>query len=93
MKTEAMQEIALEEVYPGENVTADEDLEEYWKTAIRSEHRAYRSVYKIHESWHSIDLIGTASMMPKELNGVVDDELRVYGLSNLRIVSLHVEFY
>lgn len=46
MKSKAMQEIALEEVYPGENVTADEDLEEYWKTAIRSEHRAYRSVYK-----------------------------------------------
>ncbi|EIM21609.1 alcohol oxidase [Wallemia mellicola CBS 633.66] len=79
MKTEAMQEIALEEVYPGENVTTDEDLEEYWKTAIRSEHH----------------LIGTASMMPKELNGVVDDELRVYGLSNLRIadasiIPLHV---
>lgn len=26
-------------------------------------------------------------MMPKELNGVVDNKLKVYGLSNLRIVS------
>ena len=32
------------------------------------------------------DLIGTASMLPKEMNGVVDSKLKVYGLSNLRIV-------
>ncbi|TIA89097.1 hypothetical protein E3P99_02240 [Wallemia hederae] len=74
MHSAAMQEIAAEEVYPGSNVTSDEDLMEYWKTAIRSEHH----------------LIGTASMLPKEMNGVVDSDLKVYGLSNLRIADASI---
>ena len=32
--------------------------------------------------------VGTAAMMPREDGGVVDAELRVYGTSNLRIVSV-----
>lgn len=31
--------------------------------------------------------VGTAAMMPREDGGVVDAELRVYGTSNLRVVS------
>ena len=31
--------------------------------------------------------VGTAAMMPRELGGVVDAQLRVYGTSNLRVVS------
>lgn len=34
-----------------------------------------------------IDLIGTASMLPRNQNGVVNNELKVYGIKNLRIVS------
>ncbi|TIA91379.1 hypothetical protein E3P81_02033 [Wallemia ichthyophaga] len=74
MKSPSMQEIIQQEVYPGPSVNNDKDLEEYWKTAIRSEHH----------------LIGTASMMPKELNGVVDSNLKVYGLSNLRIADASI---
>lgn len=39
MKSPSMQEIIQQEVYPGLSVNNDKDLEEYWKTAIRSEHR------------------------------------------------------
>ena len=39
MNTEPMMEIIEKEVYPGQNVTEDKDLIDYWKTAIRSEHR------------------------------------------------------
>ncbi|KAF9262839.1 alcohol oxidase [Marasmius fiardii PR-910] len=34
--------------------------------------------------------IGAASMMPKELGGVVDERLVVYGTSNLRVVDLSI---
>ncbi len=32
--------------------------------------------------------VGTASMLPKELGGVVDNRLRVYGSENLRVVRI-----
>lgn len=34
--------------------------------------------------------IGTCAMMPRDKNGVVDDELRVWGTSNLRVVDASV---
>lgn len=38
-------------------------------------------------TWHTC---GTCSMMPRELGGVVDSKLRVYGTKNLRVVDLSV---
>ena len=34
--------------------------------------------------------LGTAAMMPKELGGVVDAELKVYGTENVRVVDASV---
>ncbi|KAG7143019.1 GMC oxidoreductase family protein Mala s like [Verticillium longisporum] len=34
--------------------------------------------------------VGTCSMMPRELGGVVDSNLRVYGCSNLRICDASI---
>lgn len=34
--------------------------------------------------------IGTASMMSRELGGVVDSEFKVYGTSNVRVVDASV---
>lgn len=34
---------------------------------------------------------GTAAMLPRELGGVVDDQLRVYGTSGLRVVDISYE--
>ncbi|KAF9235938.1 alcohol oxidase [Melanogaster broomeanus] len=34
--------------------------------------------------------IGTASMLPRSANGVVDDELKVYGTSNLRVADASI---
>lgn len=37
--------------------------------------------------WPVYHPVGTASMLPKEDGGVVDSSLKVYGTSNLRVVS------
>ena len=38
----------------------------------------------------NLDTVGTLSMLPREMNGVVDQTLRVYGTKNIRVVDLSV---
>ena len=60
------------EISPGDYVNAEEDLAGYLaETMTPSEYHP----------------VGTCAMMPKELGGVVDEELKVYGVKNLRVVD------
>lgn len=63
------------EVSPGASVTTDEQLATFLSSSLSP------SVY--HPA-------GTCAMMPLELGGVVDEELKVYGVKNLRVVDASV---
>jgi choline dehydrogenase len=63
------------ELAPGVGVVGDEDLADYIRAnALPTEYH----------------LIGTCAMLPKELGGVVDEELRIYGIKGLRVVDASV---
>ncbi|RPA81150.1 putative oxidoreductase [Ascobolus immersus RN42] len=75
MDTEAIASLnPAEETSPGRSVTDDAGLIEWSKNAIST-------------IFHSC---GTAAMMPLADGGVVDSELKVYGVSNLRVVDASV---
>ncbi|KAH8697199.1 putative choline dehydrogenase [Talaromyces proteolyticus] len=42
---------------------------------------------RIQTTWHSM---GTCAMKPRESNGVVDENLNVYGVANLKVVDLSI---
>ncbi|KIY64247.1 GMC oxidoreductase [Cylindrobasidium torrendii FP15055 ss-10] len=74
MQTEAMKEILAEgEAYPGLDVVTNEDQ---WIQFAKE---------NVNSGYHSV---GSASMLPREKNGVVDNKLKVYGTTNLRVVDL-----
>lgn len=63
------------ELTPGANITADSALEAFLR-------KAFGPTFA-HPA-------GTASMLPEELGGVVDTELRVYGVGKLSVVDASV---
>lgn len=69
--TEALQRTGATETFPGTNVTSDEAILESLKNIIST-------------VWHPA---GTCAMMPRESGGVVDPQLKVYGVENLRVVD------
>lgn len=74
-ETQAFQEIVVsEEVFPGSTVSTDDE----WLTYVQE---------NLNSGYHSV---GSASLLPKESNGVVDTNLKVYGTKNLRVVDLSV---
>jgi choline dehydrogenase-like flavoprotein len=74
VQTDAMAELQPVEVMPGAHVTSDEDL----ANVIRQQALP---------AWH---LAGTCKMGLREEGGVVDDQLRVYGVGNLRVVDASI---
>lgn len=62
------------EVVPGASITDDETLLTYIKSTLLP-------------VWHAS---GTATMLPEADGGVVDDRLKVYGISGLRVVDASI---
>ncbi|KAH9479094.1 GMC oxidoreductase family protein Mala s 12 [Psilocybe cubensis] len=62
------------EVRPGADVNSDEDIENFLRGAVGTEYHP----------------AGGCAMLPKDQGGVVDAKLKVYGLSNVRVVDASV---
>ncbi|ESZ90603.1 hypothetical protein SBOR_9011 [Sclerotinia borealis F-4128] len=62
------------ESYPGPNITSQMQIEEFLRETVVSENHH----------------VGTASMMPREWGGVVDERLRVYGVQGVRVLDASV---
>jgi choline dehydrogenase-like flavoprotein len=77
-KAEPLASMLVARQDPSPDVKSDEDLTKWVKDNVRTLHHP----------------IGTAAMAPKSLGGVVDDKLKVYGTSNLRVVcSISEQMY
>lgn len=63
------------EMAPGDAVQTDAEFAEYFARSITP------------SEYHPA---GTCAMMPRDLGGVVDQELRVYGVDNLRVVDASI---
>ncbi|KAG6835029.1 hypothetical protein H0H93_005483, partial [Arthromyces matolae] len=72
--TEPFKGSVEDEISPGETIITDDQIIDYVKKTVST-------------SFHPI---GTASMLPRELGGCVDHELKVYGTRNLRVVDASI---
>ncbi|GAB1526929.1 hypothetical protein RhiTH_010103 [Rhizoctonia solani] len=73
-KTEPLASSIVARQDPAPEVTSDEDIAAYIKTYVESVYHP----------------IGTAALAPKALGGVVDNKLKVYGTTNVRVVDASV---
>ncbi|PFH50002.1 GMC oxidoreductase [Amanita thiersii Skay4041] len=74
-QTQSFQEIfEPEEVFPGFQIQTQAQWEQYVKDNINL-------------GYHSV---GTASMLPRDKNGVVDAQLKVYGTCNIRVADVSI---
>ncbi|KAJ5746209.1 hypothetical protein N7520_011391 [Penicillium odoratum] len=77
-KTEPFADMAGNETSPGFSTVAVSSGDEGWSSFLKSNFRS---------NFHPIT---TAGMMPKEIGGVVDTSLKVYGTSNVRVVDASI---
>lgn len=73
LQTPPLGDFFLEEFEPGAEKTSDAQLEGWLRANATSDN---------HET-------GSAAMLPRELGGVVDTRLKVYGTSNVRVVGAY----
>ncbi|KAF5376948.1 hypothetical protein D9615_007272 [Tricholomella constricta] len=62
------------ELEPGPECKTDEQIRDYIKNTVST-------------AWHGV---GTCSMLPRDKQGVVDPQLKVYGTKNLRVVDISI---
>ncbi|KAI0248897.1 alcohol oxidase [Lactifluus subvellereus] len=62
------------EVFPGPSVQTDEEIINFLKDNVRT-------------TFHTV---GSCSMLPREDGGVVDNKLKVYGTTNIRVIDLSI---
>jgi choline dehydrogenase-like flavoprotein len=72
--TRALQEIGVQETFPGAAVQTDEQIENFIRSTLATENH------------HG----GTAAMIPRHLGGVVDSGLKVYGVQGLRVIDASI---
>lgn len=70
-----MQEVGAQETYPGPSASSDQQIEDAIRNFATS-------------SWQHPT--STCAMMKRELGGVVDSKLRVYGVKSLRVVDASI---
>jgi len=72
--TSPFKDIVVKEVLPGQDMQASKDIREHVAKNLST-------------TWHTV---GSLSMLPRHLGGVVDTSLKVYGTHNVRIVDLSI---
>lgn len=73
-KTPGIAELNLSELVPGAQVTSDADIDAWIRKSVAT-------------LYHPA---GSCKLGPRELGGVVDDQLKVYGVQGLRIVDASI---
>lgn len=76
MAADSLASLNITEVVPGAEYQTDEELETLLRTSLYGPSFAHPA--------------GTAAMMPRELGGVVDSELRVYGVEGVWVVDASI---
>jgi choline dehydrogenase len=70
-----LRDLAPRQLQPPANVTEPEDLKAFLRDSVSPSY------------FHPV---GTCAMMPRELGGVVDERLKVYGVERLRVVDASI---
>ncbi|KAK4675024.1 hypothetical protein QC764_000190 [Podospora pseudoanserina] len=77
-KTDALGPLVSERIRPSLDILPENATDAQWREFIKT---------TLDVDHH---IVGTAAMMSRDLGGVVDPELRVYGTANVRVVDMSV---